>query len=66
MGPRPASTGGLTLRAVPDSLCDMIPNPEAAELNERIRALVAAGEAGSEEYQRLLAEWLRATVVPAA
>ncbi|MFB6805507.1 hypothetical protein [Streptomyces sp. NPDC056387] len=45
----------------------MISNPEAAaELNERIRALVAAGEAGSEEYQRLLAEWLRATVVPAA
>ncbi|KOU20982.1 hypothetical protein ADK52_25730 [Streptomyces sp. WM6372] len=47
-------------------LCDMIPTPEAAELNEAIRALVARGEAGSEEYQRLLAAWLRATVVPAA
>jgi len=47
-------------------LCDMIANPEAAELNERIRQLVASGGAGSEEYQRLLAEWLRATVVPAA
>ncbi|MFJ3201042.1 hypothetical protein [Streptomyces sp. NPDC086989] len=44
----------------------MIPNPEAAELNERIRALVLAGRADSEEYQELLAEWLRATVVPAA
>lgn len=47
-------------------LFGMIPNPEAAELNERIRALVASGGAGSEEYQRLLAAWLRATVVPAA
>ncbi|MFK0222256.1 hypothetical protein ACIQWN_29200 [Streptomyces vinaceus] len=44
----------------------MIQKPDAAELNERIRRLVAAGEAGSEEYQRLLAAWLRATVVPAA
>ncbi|MER7507104.1 hypothetical protein ABTX82_01945 [Streptomyces lavendulae] len=48
----------------------MIPTPvvqdRAAELNEQIRALVLAGGAGSDEYQRLLREWLRATVVPAA
>lgn len=53
----------------PDILCDMIPIPaedRAAELNERIRALVAVGQAGSDEYQALLHEWLRATVVPAA
>ncbi|GLV96645.1 hypothetical protein Slala05_02770 [Streptomyces lavendulae subsp. lavendulae] len=52
-----------------DILCDMIPTPaedRAAELNERIRALVAVGQAGSDEYQALLREWLRATVVPAA
>ncbi|GAA3267594.1 hypothetical protein GCM10010493_49580 [Streptomyces lavendulae subsp. grasserius] len=54
---------------VPDILCDMIPTPaddRAAELNERIRALVLAGGAGSDEYQALLREWLRETVVPAA
>jgi len=44
----------------------MIPTLEAVELNERIRQLVASGGAGSEEYQELLAEWLRATVVSAA
>lgn len=55
---------------VPDILCDMIPTPAAedrvSELNERIRALVLAGGAGSDEYQLLLGEWLRASVVPAA
>lgn len=66
MGTRPGGIGDLTLWVSPDSLCDMISTVEAAELNERIRALVAAGGAGSEEYQELLAEWLRATVVPAA
>ncbi|MFJ4313971.1 hypothetical protein ACIP46_01555 [Streptomyces lavendulae] len=47
----------------------MIPTPaedRAAELDERIRVLVAVGQAGSDEYQALLREWLRATVVPAA
>ncbi|MFD8020526.1 hypothetical protein ACFXJO_13460 [Streptomyces lavendulae] len=47
----------------------MTPTPaedHAAELNERIRALVTGGQAGSDEYQALLREWLRATVVPAA
>lgn len=66
MGPRARGAAGLTLSVLIAILCDMIPNPEAAELNERIRQLVASGGAGSEEYQRLLAEWLRATVVPAA
>ena len=58
---------------LPDILCDMPPTPAtpapvrpAAEVNAEIRALVLAGRAGSEEYQLLLAEWLRATVVPAA
>ncbi|MFI5831113.1 hypothetical protein ACIA6C_28330 [Streptomyces sp. NPDC051578] len=37
-----------------------------AEINDAIRALVLAGRAGSEEYELLLGEWLRATVVPAA
>jgi len=57
------------LWAPPDILCDMIPTPaedRAAELNEAIRALVLAGRAGSDEYQALLGEWLRETVVPAA
>jgi len=66
VGPRARGAAGLTLSVLIAIVYDMIPNPEAAELNERIRALVAAGEAGSEEYQRLLAAWLRATVVPAA
>jgi len=44
----------------------MIDGGSAAELNERIRELVASGQAGSAEYQELLGEWLRATVVPAA
>jgi len=58
---------------LPDILCDMSPTPAtpvparpAAEVNAEIRALVLAGRAGSDEYQALLAEWLRATVVPAA
>lgn len=58
---------------LPDILCGMSPTPRdpdlarpAAEINAEIRALVAAGRAGSEEYQLLLGEWLRATVVPAA
>lgn len=57
----------------PDILCDMIPTADAAgaarpiaEINDAIRALVLAGRAGTEEYEQLLAEWLRATVVPAA
>ncbi|MGW6703629.1 hypothetical protein ACWGDE_01865 [Streptomyces sp. NPDC054956] len=38
----------------------------AADVNEAIRQLVAGGGAGSDEYRELLAEWLRASVVPAA
>ncbi|MFE3577817.1 hypothetical protein [Streptomyces vinaceus] len=38
----------------------MIPNPEAAELNERIRALVLAGGAGSDEYAVLVDAWVAA------
>ncbi|MFI5985019.1 hypothetical protein ACIBEA_29655 [Streptomyces sp. NPDC051555] len=45
---------------------DAVAEDRAAELNEAIRALVAAGRAGTDEYAALLAEWLRATVVPAA
>lgn len=37
-----------------------------AVINDAIRALVAAGGAGTDEYRELLEEWLRATVVPAA
>jgi hypothetical protein len=51
----------------------MIPTTDAAgtarpiaEINDAIRLLVMSGRAGSEEYEQLLAEWLRATVVPAA
>jgi len=66
VGPRARGAAGLTLSVLIAIVYDMIPTPEAAELNERIRRLVASGGAGSEEYQRLLAEWLRATVVPAA
>jgi hypothetical protein len=57
----------------PDILCDMIPTTDGAgtarpiaEINDAIRLLVMSGRAGSEEYEQLLAEWLRATVVPAA
>jgi hypothetical protein len=41
----------------------------SADLNERIRQLVLAGRAGSEEYEELLAAWvaaMRAEVQPAA
>ncbi|MFF1341159.1 hypothetical protein ACFVYT_25100 [Streptomyces sp. NPDC058290] len=41
----------------------------AAEVNEQIRALVAAGGAGTPEYEELLEEWaaaMRAAVTPAA
>lgn len=48
------------------SPADRIPVRPIAEINDAIRALVVRGGAGSEEYQRLLAEWLRACVVPAA
>ncbi|MFD5509043.1 hypothetical protein ACFWIB_14870 [Streptomyces sp. NPDC127051] len=51
MSPTPASPG---------------PVRPLAEINDAIRALVLAGRAGSEEHEALLAEWLRATVVPAA
>lgn len=58
---------------LPDILCDMSVIPAAAEcarpiaeINDAIRRLVMSGRAGSEEYEQLLAEWLRATVVPAA
>lgn len=58
---------------LPGSLFDMSPTPAGpaparplAEINDAIRALVVSGRAGSEEYEVLLAEWLRATVVPAA
>ncbi|WP_327413702.1 hypothetical protein [Streptomyces sp. NBC_01233] len=40
-----------------------------AEINREIRALVAAGGAGSVRYEELLAEWaaaIRVTVTPAA
>jgi hypothetical protein len=41
----------------------------AAEVNAEIRALVAAGGAGTDRYEELLEEWaaaMRAAVTPAA
>ena len=58
-----------TLFDMPPSPADRIPARPLAEINREIRALVAAGRAGSARYEELLAEWaaaIRATVTPAA
>lgn len=54
---------------MPPTPPDSAPVRAAAEVNAEIRALVAAGLAGTQRYRELLAEWqaaVRAEVEPAA